>query len=435
MNSMEHPLDDLIASSADDELTPALLAHLDECDECRAIFEELRTAAGSVAPPVEPGFDENAVSEARRVVALMTEEQERARQWLQTHPGEPDSGSAGTLARYGAGGVKAVLDHTRALIPRDAASGLKWADVAIDLANGNDSWAYPEETIAQIKGEAWKDRANALRLLSRYDEALEAIARASSEFEELVVSEPWIAMADYVRGTILREMGRYEESLQLAKSVAPIFRRYGYSMRARHARILEAASRHRLGDYRGAREISQQLLSDATITWEIADLHLNIGNANLELGNFEEAASHYEVALPIFAVEGWKAAAVQVHWGMARILLFQGQPAEAIQHLQEIRDGFDALEMSEESALVGLDIVEGLIVADLPGAADLSRELVEFFARRGETPALRRAFAYLKESSDEHVPTREAIVATRRKIRSARSRPRLFVEPPLDNRE
>jgi len=123
---------------------------------------------------------------------------------------------------------------------------------------------------------------------------------------------------------------------------------------------------------------------------------------------------------------------IRARWSIAKILLFQGKAHDALGWLREIRSDFDAMEMTEEAALVGLDVVEGLILADLAGARQLSGELVEYFAKRGNSPVLARAFGYLRECLENETATAETIDVARVWLRESRREPRVVAPPPPD---
>ncbi|MCA1733951.1 MAG: hypothetical protein LC732_10155 [Acidobacteria bacterium] len=100
--------------------------------------------------------------------------------------------------------VDALLDEARkrASAPREFE---RIADLAIEVSEALDPRSYPAGMVARARGNAWKDRANALRLRGEFQDALWALDEAERQYRQQPIPEFDLATADYVRATVLVE--------------------------------------------------------------------------------------------------------------------------------------------------------------------------------------------------------------------------------------
>ena len=205
------------------------------------------------------------------LAALMATPLETWRLYLAAHP------SAATEAL-----VRRIVDVAVAELERQPAESLALLDAADAIAERvNDKNGQFE-----CRSEVWKNRANALRILGRYEEALSATVMAERFSEEIATGGFMLAQIIYTRGTVLFKMGRFAETIQTARDASRRFAEYGDVKRVIHARNLEAIALTEQGETtEGLRVyllIAQQLrqLDDpemaAHVTENIAVSHLRL---------------------------------------------------------------------------------------------------------------------------------------------------------------
>ena len=76
------------------------------------------------------------------------------------------------------GALEELAARIRSRFEKDPKEALSLSSLATTIAETLPPDAYPPVTLAQLRAHAWKDRANTLRYVCRFDESLEAIAMA-----------------------------------------------------------------------------------------------------------------------------------------------------------------------------------------------------------------------------------------------------------------
>ncbi len=261
----------LVESSASADVETE--AHLSSCPECMELYGsvvEFATALDDAAvwdgevvflPSLaEPGPGADLlVAESLRLY----EERARGLDLVATLLGIAPDGWHGHLRRIDGvctvGLVEALLEEARkrSSTPREFE---RIADLAIEVSEALDPRSYPPGMVARSRGNAWKDRANALRLRGEFQDALWALDEAERHFRKQPIPEFDLATADYVRATILVETDRVSECLELAERCAQTFLDYGDLHRQIHAKMVEAGALYNLGRKRESREVSLSLL-------------------------------------------------------------------------------------------------------------------------------------------------------------------------------
>ncbi|HSN69743.1 MAG TPA: hypothetical protein VLV48_10885, partial [Thermoanaerobaculia bacterium] len=257
------------AASAD----PEAEGHLNSCPECMELYGSIMEFAGALDDPAVWSAEPVAIpflSEMNGGVDLLVAEslrleEERACgfEHVATLLGIAPDGWHSYLRRIDGvctvGLVEALLDEARKRVssPKEFE---RIADLAIEVSETLDPRSYPAGMVARARGNAWKDRANALRLRGEFQDALWALDEAERHFQQQPIPEFDLATADYVRATILVETDRVSECLELAARAAQTFLDYGDAHRQILAKMTEAAACYNMNRKRESREIALSLL-------------------------------------------------------------------------------------------------------------------------------------------------------------------------------
>lgn len=317
--------------------------------------------------------------------------------------------SSGVIERLGAE-VEARLDTS----PRDA---LLLAELETAIADALSPDGYPAITLAQSRAHAWKDLGQALSYVGRYEEALEALARAEEQLAAFVTLAHDRAIVQFVRATTLQEISRHNESFALLTACKGVFREHGDARRGLLCGIAEGALLHRLQKHREAREAYLMLLDTARAlndSKSLACLHNVIGHCSVSIADYDAAERHLSLAVQLFMRLEQPLLAAKAELARGRALLRRGQHDRAIRHLAGLRDQFLRHELVEEAGLCGLDIVEAhLRLGAAAEAETLARRIVVDFtaARLNERAVV--ALGYLAEAIAE----RESPLAMVQKVR------------------
>ncbi len=425
---MTHLSESEILTASDDH------PHLAGCDPCRGRVVDFRKFTKTLrAPRVWIAEDPQRLprSPRRSIVdraALLEEEEDEAAPATAALVADP-SGADAILARFAptAGLLHAVLEAAHALLQTNPEKALEVTRAAAALAARLDWSAYPDVVAATARGRIHKEAANALRHLGRHDDGLAAAEAAIREYEGGIATDHQIAVADYIAASILREKGSLDDALARVKRAAGVFGDFGDAERLMHCRMLEAVITAAAGRQREARDLLLVLLPEAQAELSLrAQIHNNIGQLSIELGDADLAGPHLLQALVLYRELGMTREEIRTNWGVAKLLERGGKAAEARARFVEAEQAFLGIGMEIEAALVALDRIEAELASS--ASADTAaecRQLHETFRDRGLTANALAALAYLSESLADGAAARPALTRVRSYLE------RLPAEPAL----
>src|SRR5258708_2131150 len=205
------------------------------------------------------------------------------------------------------GALEEIAARIRSRFEKDPNEALSLSSLAITIAETLPPDAYPAVTLAQLRAHAWKDRANTLRYVGRYDESLEAIAMAERSLEPFAATAFDKALVALIKANTLGHLNRFGESLALLAECREVFLEHADFRRFLYCGIGEVALLYRQEKYAEARELGLTLLSKADDVSDLesaARLHNNVGYCDLQLGNLRDAKKHLAGATAIFTALG-----------------------------------------------------------------------------------------------------------------------------------
>jgi len=295
------------------------------------------------------------------------------------------------------------------------------------------AYGIQEPESLRARGLVWRQRATALRIQNRYDEALSAAGIATRCFEELRAPDTEFAIGQvhFTMAAIFFEMMRHEPAFSEVARARELLSPYGLSAPLAKVMMLEALLNAERGDVAKALETLRELLpieEHLGQPFDVGLVRLNLAECNLRLGHLDTATGDAHAAIEIFHALGNVAHETRGEWIVAMIRLARGE-TEAIERLHEIANIYRELGMLVETGLVKLDITAELLEREeWAGAATLARELVPLFSSAGVTLASVDAIHYLRRAVENH----EATAATARYVRSyvAANHPGREFNPP-----
>jgi tetratricopeptide (TPR) repeat protein len=337
---------------------PDDLRHVSSCRACRERYvadnvvafpadrESRRRDLMSTAKKLKQEKDHSAGVVARHLRSTPVDEWSRLAE-------EPELRNSAALEQ--------LSEEVRRLLDREPREALALSNVATAIAetlSGND---YPDTILGQMRATAWKDRANALRYLSRYPEAIEAINRA----EERLAPHPALAydraVVRLVKAMIAHQVGDTETAYSLLRNCRAMFESFGDRERANMAGMVEANFLYDERRYYEAATIFSALLEESNGNIEKeAGLHSNLGYCHTHIGDFTAANIHFSEATAKFSEIGQRAAALRTQRGAGLVLLSKGDVVNGLKYLDAARQRYLELHMIEEAGLCGLDMIESL---------------------------------------------------------------------------
>lgn len=315
--------------------------------------------------------------------------------------------------------------------PLDA---LTFADAAITIAEALPDNVYPFNAVYELRGTAWKERANALLVKGDYPEALLSIAYAERAFRRLSASGFGLSTVALVRASVLYEQGLFEEAAESAEIAEAGFAHLGQDERRTRAVFLRGSIKFETREFAIAQNLFARVLdygeSTNDVRW-IARASYASANCALDTGEMAEASMRFHRALIIFREIGPEWDRLATEWGLARILLHGGNLREAVRRLTDIATGYEDHAMLTNAALVRLDVVEALLaLGESKAITELATRLFRTFKAAGMIRSALTAIAYMKEAAADGKLTPASVDAVRTFLRRSVRQPDLVFAPP-----
>ncbi|MGH9459317.1 MAG: hypothetical protein ACRD2J_16905 [Thermoanaerobaculia bacterium] len=427
---------------------PAVEKHLETCASCMELYGEIQELALTLADAevwggdepamnvrmeAEPGLD-RLVTESLR----LTEEEFRAAAILEDLRARPVEQWHVMLRQFDGvctvGLVRELLGEGRRrahIAPREFE---QIATLAIEAADALDPSAYLAGVVERARGQAWKDRANALRLCGEIQDALWSLDEAERHYRQQPIPDFDLATVDYVRATVLHETDRLSEALSIVQTVAETFLEYGDDTRYRHAGLVEANLLRNLGSSREAREKFMALLKPTQQAGDLstlAMLFLNIAHCSVDILDADTASIYFLQALNMSIEMGISDVAIASRWGLGRLLVSKGDYEQGIARLRSAARELEQIGADGDFAIIHLDILEALVALgrydDVPA---ISRLLIDRFAKAGVQRYAMAALAYLREAAETRAVTPELVRHVRTYVERLPKQPELLFLPP-----
>jgi tetratricopeptide (TPR) repeat protein len=258
------------------------------------------------------------------------------------------------------------------------------------------------ELAASFSANALKGRANALRHLGRFDDALADLEVAAKLFAAARYCDDEAGQVEYTRATVLFKHERWEEALPAARTAGARFLGIGDRRRAAHAEIVEAGILFEQGDTGGAREVFHRLRGTLHVLRDkdaLARVWMNLAACDIRLGHADSARHWLNRASGAFRRQGNATEFLRTRWGMGTYMVrFRGQ-RRGLRFLQRVERSFRELGMDADAACVGLDILELFVDsgARRETLGEQARSIVAAFVAAGMEASLASAFAHLRQ--------------------------------------
>jgi len=414
--------------------------HTAECATCRTTLDFFAVAEDDLSdvdvwePVIGSATHEALMSYAARIADEDSEAEELLKPLFDA-PAKAAWTNLHTQKRFLSGGVARRLSaHAHSICLNEPLDALTFADAAISVAEMLPDDIYPAKAIYELRGTAWKERANAQRFLGQYSEALDSLLRAERAYKHLISPSLGLSSVALVRGYVLCDQQRLEEAAAMAERAEYGFAHLGDEDRRMTALYLRAGIKFEARDISTAASLFRQVVSYAEAMnnslW-IARGSDALGKCEVHRGNLAEASMHFHKALTVFREIGSASDLLGTEWGIAKVLLQGGKHSEAIRRLRDLAAEFETRGMITDAALVRLDLVDALLaLGQSPQIVEVATRLFRVFTNAGMLTGALTAIAYLKEAAATGTLTSEAVQSVRSFLRRAERQPALLFVPP-----
>ncbi len=423
----------------------AIEEHLRDCPSCtsqltfiRSIDDGLRDGEPwDIAKYVSPGFDVSRLVELAERVDAEDAEADALLAPLLESPLRFVWADVSRKERYRSPGVVRVLCRSAlAACEKHPLHALDLANAAVSIAEELPVDVYPSRAVFGLRGMAWKDRANALRYLGRYGEALVSLDEAAAAYQQLHANALELAVVDFVRATVLMSGDQFDEALSSVRRGQPVFLEYQEEARYRHARLLEASILFMKRDMHGARPILTDLYdqaerrADRMLTARAAH---NLGLVEMEMGDLALAGEHLATALALYSALELTTEAIRTRWSLARLAAARGDFDSALQRFGVVREEFRERGIIVDEALVALDMADLLLTTgEHETARAIASELFVTFRKAGMMTSALTAIGFLNEAAGQGRLTPRLVRHVRGFLERIQRQPELLFAPPHD---
>lgn len=337
--------------------------------------------------------------------------------------------------KFHRGGVVRRLNaKAHELVASKPLDALIFADMAQVVAELLPDDLYPNNAVYELRGTAWKERANALLRLAEFDEALESLCRAERAYEHLRSPGYGLGAVELVRAAVYYERGELQEA---AKHVDLSEHLYAHQRLERHrmkAVLLRGQIAYESLEYAKSAAIMRQVkrfgedIGDAS--WVARGSYCR-ALCELELGNLGEAGVLFQSALVIFREIGPTEDRISTEWGLARVVLIGGNASDAVRWLRDVIAAFEEIGRVMNAALAGVDLAEALLALERwPEIVKVAGHAFRVLKKAGHLTGALTALAYLKEAATKRQVTPGTLQMIREYLRRVEREPDLLFVPP-----
>lgn len=422
-------------------------AHLSTCEECteklhgfRLAEDALRDASTWDKREIDPNPNPNTIATLRAFADTMAAEDSAAEAyladllagpretWMAKLHAHPEYRTAGTVRR-----LIAATNHALDTMPADA---VEITALATEIAEHLETGLHGEDTLARLRGAAWRERAYACYYTGHIAEAQKAVALSTQRFENCALSEYERARVSVVRALIFRSLEGYLESRDAARTAADQFEVFADVRRASSARLAEVQSCFGRGDFEGALQILlvvERRLRDSDDAETHARTVSNLAFCYWKLNRIDEAIKYHEIAANLVDALGIRSESVRTRWNIASILAGEGRIDEALSRLEHVYAEFGELGMASVATLVRLEAAELMLLqgryTDVVGVCRAA--MAEFTASGlDQTERALTALALMKEAAVNRTATPSLARHVREYLRRLPDEPNLLFLPP-----
>ena len=218
-----------------------------------------------------------------------------------------------------------------------------------------------EELAASLQAYALKGRANALRHIGAFDEALADLALAARLFVKARYCANDAGRVEYTRGTVLFTLERFAEARAAAQHARARFVASNDTRGATHADLLLAGILFDEGSVNAARDMwlrVRPVLADLDDADALARVSQNLGACEIRRGDRAAARRWLREAAAAFRRLGNRVELARTQWNIASYVATFRSKAAGMTALRHVERTFARLGAHVDAACVGLDLIE-----------------------------------------------------------------------------
>src|SRR5262249_39049429 len=220
------------------------LLHIASCRTCRDRFTADNVVNFDADRQREPERMREFLETARRLERERTGVEDVVARLLRSTPPSEWSSLAAAPELQSSAAVEQLIEEVRNRAERTPTDALTLSEVATTIAESLPTNSYPAVVRAQLQATAWKERAHALRYLSRLQEALTAVETAEERLSKFASVAFDRAVVQLAKAMILYYLNHAQVAYDLLREARQTFRDYGDAKNLLFAGMIEGAFLH-----------------------------------------------------------------------------------------------------------------------------------------------------------------------------------------------
>ena len=259
-------------------------------------------------------------------------------------------------------------------------------------------------------GMALRERANALRYLGKFKDALVALEYAERFFDTSPGADDFdLAIVWLLRATVFMKSDRLTEGTVVARDASRVFRDYGDRDRELTSVMVEACCLYFSGH---VQEAADSFIRVADLAREHGDTRVlasalqNGANALVDLRQLDRAERLYGEALVLYDELRVPTEKARTMWALGSLAVAGGQLEEGTARLDVSRTELAQLGLTNDAAQATLEWAEARLAMNKPeGVAAACRKIVVVFNSEGMQYHAKVALAALREALGAGIAT------------------------------
>ena len=277
-----------------------------------------------------------------------------------------------------------------------------------------------------VRGEAWREHANALRAIDRPVQAFRALAAARSVFAPLEGRDWYLATVDLIEASLLHDRGRSAEALAMIRRAGEHFARVRDDGNFLQARMLEIWMMRAAGDRARAADLWIATAAAAVRHGKTAmagRFAFRMGVLEMQEGNPAEAMELFRTALDRLAKAGLRDEEIRARWHYAAAVAACGRSAEAVSEYFRVRAELLMRGQWIDSALATVDVLDLLHELRSATLASVADKCLQEFSAAGLPITMLEPLAYLRGRAEQESLTRSDLDCVRTFFKDLPQRP------------
>jgi tetratricopeptide (TPR) repeat protein len=252
-------------------------------------------------------------------------------------------------------------------------------------------------------GMALRERANALRYLGKFNDALRALEYAERFFDTSPGADDFdLAIVWYIRAAVLMKSDRLSEGTVAARDAARVFHEYGDRERELSSVMAEACCLLLSGHAQDAADTFVRvadLAREQSNTRVLASALQNGAVALVDLQQLERAERFYSEAIVLYDELRVPTEKARTMWALGSVAVARGHLEDGAARLDGSRKELAQLGLTNDAAQATLEWAEVCLALNLPeGVAAACRKIVVVFNSEGMQHHAKEALAALHEA-------------------------------------